>query len=116
MNQSSAATTEKKTNQTTKCCPMCRLPLKELGGIVPAADDVGQNFTFVICWSCSRKYKHWPISLRRQQLRAAIGLLSMNPRRYHVRFFDCQAAAILYAELEVAALKWEKTTGQQNGT
>ena len=83
---------------------MCRLKLGEPGGFIADKDDAGQFFTFAFCIPCANKYRRWSPSIRKQQLRAAIGLLSMNPQRYEVRLFDSKAAAWIYVELEAKAL------------
>lgn len=106
MNQNLAAmmTTTTKTT-TNKCCPMCRRLLGFPGGLLAEKDDAGQYFVFAFCAPCSKKFKHWPPNIRTQQVRAAIGLLATNPQRYDVKLFDSKAAAWIYVELEVEAMK-----------
>jgi hypothetical protein len=87
-----------------KACPMCRMKLGSPGGLIADQDDAGQFFSFAFCLPCSNKFRRWSPSIRQQQIRAAIGLLSMNPQRYEVRFFDSKAAAWLYIELETKAI------------
>ena len=84
---------------------MCRRMLGRPDGLIAEKDDAGQFFVFAICITCSRKYQRWSPAIRKQQLRAAIGLLSMNPQRYEVKTFDSKGAAFLYVELESRAIR-----------
>ena len=86
---------------------MCRRSLGKADGLVADQDDAGQHFSFAICTSCAMRYQRWSPAIRKQQIRAAIGLLAMNPERYEVRLHDSKAAAWLYVELEVAAIRQE---------
>ena len=90
-----------------KACPMCRMKLGTPGGLIADKDDTGQHFTYAVCTPCSHRYRRWSPAIRKQQLMAAVGLLSMNPQRYEVRLFDSKAAAWLYVDLEAKAL-WKQ--------
>ena len=87
---------------------MCRRCLGKADGLVADQDDAGQHFSFAICASCAMRYQRWSPAIRKQQIRAAIGLVAMNPQRYEVRLHDSKAAAWLYVELEVAAIRQAK--------
>ena len=93
---------------TTKNCPMCRLKLGRPDGMIANKDDAGLVFVFAICTNCSTRDQRWSPASRKQQLRAPIGLLAMNPSRYNVKTFDSKAAAWIYTELEIQALKEAK--------
>lgn len=92
-----------------KSCPLCRRNLGLPGGLIADKDDAGQHFTFAICLPCGIKYRKWSPAIKMQQIRAAIGLIAINPDRYELKLFDSKAAAWLYIDLEAAEIRKQRT-------
>lgn len=81
-------------------CPLCRLPMAQVGRLVAADDAVRQNFAFSICLHCVERLERLPLRLQGRQMDVAISNLEKHPERYEIRFFESEEAALLYVRLE----------------
>ena len=79
---------------------MCKRPLKQLGRMYAFRDDAKNSFSFGICHLCAVRLTQLPVRIQRQQERAAVGNVAVNPERYMVKAFDSWDAAYLYIQLE----------------
>lgn len=84
----------------THQCPMCKRPLTILGRMYAFRDDAKKSFSFGICHLCAVRLAKLPIKIQRQQERAAVGNVAVNPERYQTKAFDSWDAAYLYIQLE----------------
>ena len=79
---------------------MCKRPMKQLGRMYAFRDDAQKSFTFGICHLCAARLTLLPIKIQRQQERACVGNVAVNPERYQTKAFDSWDAAYLYIQLE----------------
>ncbi len=95
---------------TTKTiCPLCRLPMAQIGRLVAFTDRAKQSFTFDICTRCSSRLDRLPAPQQDGQVHVAICNLAKHPERYRLRAFDSQAAAHLFVHLQAEQMRKGKS-------
>lgn len=103
MSQNLAVTQKKST--TGKICPLCRLPMNQVGRVVAFCDDAGQHFSFNICSQCTGRLDRLPKRQQYRQIHIAVGNIARHPERYEVIFFPDRFSASAYVVLEAERLR-----------
>jgi hypothetical protein len=80
-------------------CPLCRLPLKQVGRHVQARDDAGHFFVFALCMSCRLRLDRLPTRLQQRQHDIAIRRLSARPDRHDYVSFANETEAAIFCRL-----------------
>ena len=88
----------------SKSCPLCRLPIRQIGRLVAFKDSAGKCFVFEVCAGCSKRLDRLPVVVQNRQLEAAVSQLEKHPSRYLLRAFPDEHSAHLFVHLEAERL------------
>lgn len=88
-----------------QCCPLCRLPRKDIGRLIAFEDSASKSFVFAICAPCGQRLDRLPA---RQQFKLgaiAVSNLERHPGRYYLKSFETVVEARLFVSLEAERLR-----------
>lgn len=92
-------------DDTRRACPLCKLPMRRIGRLVSAVDDVQQHFVFAVCAQCASRLERLPKALQHKLLNLAVAVLARHPDRYPApQFFASAIEADLFVLLEAERL------------
>lgn len=90
----------------SKNCPLCRLPIRQVGRLVAFKDSAGKCFVFEVCSACSLRLDRLPVLVQKRQFDAAVSQLDRHPNRYLLRAFPDEHSAHLFVHLEAERLRY----------
>lgn len=88
----------------TTTCPLCRLPLRQIGRLVAFDDAVGKAFVFAVCLPCTVRQARLPPKVQSRHLDVAISNLERHPGRYYLKAFSSKIEARMFVSLEAERL------------
>lgn len=93
------------TKTMTTICPLCRLPLRQIGRLIAFDDAVGKAFVFAVCLPCTVRQARLPFNVQSRQFDGAIRNLERQPERYYLKSFSSCIEARMFVSLEAERLR-----------